>query len=256
MNTTTVTARPPQRSTSLVAGALYLLTFVSIPTLALYRPVKGADYILGPGPDTAATFGGLLEIIVALAGIGTAVVLFPLLKRHNERLALGLVVSRVLEASTIFLGVAFILSVVTLRKDAAGADALPISHTLVALYDRIFLLGQSFMPAVTDLLLGLLLYQSRMVPRALSRIGLVGSPLLMIGYLAVLFGVISQHGPLAGLFALPVALFEFSLGIWLLVKGFDPEAVAALEDKAQSGSRPSAQISRSGAPPATVTGHA
>jgi Domain of unknown function (DUF4386) len=256
MNTTRVTARPSQRSTSLVAGALYLLTFVSIPTLALYRPVKQANYILGPGPDTAATFGGLLEIIVALAGIGTAVVLFPLLKKQNERLALGLVVSRVLEASTIFLGVAFILSIVALRKDAAGAEALPISHTLVALYDRIFLLGQSFMPAVTDLLLGLLLYQSRLVPRALSRIGLIGSPLLVVGYLAVLFGLIGQHGPLAGLSALPVALFEFSLGIWLVVKGFDPEAIAALEVKAQSGSRPAAQTNRSGGTPATITGHA
>ena len=240
----------------MAAGILYLVTFVSIPTLALYRPVKQANYILGAGPDTAAILGGLLEIIVALAGIGTAVVLFPVLKKQNERLALGLVVSRVLEASTIFLGVAFLLSIVTLRKDAAGVDALPISHALVALYDRIFLLGQSFMPAITDLLLGILLYQSRLVPRALSRIGLVGSPLLIIGYLAVLFGFIGQHSPLAGLFALPVALFEFSLGIWLVVKGFDPEAVAALEETPQSGFLPSAQITRSGAPPVTLTGHA
>ena len=161
----TSTVRSSQRSTSLVAGVLYLVTFISIPTLALYRPVKRANYILGAGPDTAAIVGGLLEIIVALAGIGTAVVLFPVLKKQNERFALGLVVSRVLEASTILLGVAFLLSIVTLRKDAAGVDALPISHTLVAMYDRIFLLGQSFMPAITDLLLGLLLYQSRLVPR-------------------------------------------------------------------------------------------
>src|ERR1700722_4181535 len=132
MSTPTITWRPSQRTTSLLAGALYVLTFVSIPTLALYRPVKRADYILGPGPDTAATIGGLLEIIVALAGIGTAVVLFPLLQKQNERLALGLVAARVLEAATIFLGAAFLLSVVTLRKDGVGADALPISHTLVA----------------------------------------------------------------------------------------------------------------------------
>jgi hypothetical protein len=84
--------------------------------------VKRADYILGSGPDTAATFGGLLEIIVALAGIGTAVVLFPLLKKQNERLALGLIVARVVEAATMFLGVAFLLSVVTLRKDGAGGE--------------------------------------------------------------------------------------------------------------------------------------
>lgn len=226
---TTVTARPEHRKVSLAAGILYLFTFVSIPTLALYRPVKRANYVIGAGPDTAAVFGGVLEIIVALAGIGTAVVLFRVLKKQNKEVALGLVASRTLEAATIFLGVAFLLSVVTLRKAGAGADALVTSHALVALYDRIFLLGQSFMPAVDDLLLGYLLYRSRLVPRALSRIGLVGAPFLVAGYLAVLFGLIGQHSSLAGLSAFPVAIFEFSLGVWLVVKGFNPEAVAALD---------------------------
>lgn len=232
MNTTSTTVTIPssQRTTSLTAGILYLLTFVSIPTLALYGPVRGANYVIGSGPDTGAIFGGVLEIIVALAGIGTAVVLFPVLKKQNEGFALGLVASRILESGTIFVGVAFLLSIVTLRKDGVGADALVTSHALVALYNRIFLLGQSFMPAVCDLLLGFLLYQSRLVPRRLSRIGIVGGPVLVAGYLAVLFGLIGQRGPVAGLSALPVAVFEFSLGVWLVVKGFDPEAVAALEN--------------------------
>ncbi len=208
------------RKTALVAGVLYLLTFVSIPTLALYGPVKSANYILGTGPDTAAIIGGALEIIVALAGIGTAVVLFPVLKKQNEGVALGLVASRILESSTIFVGVAFLLSVVTLRQAGAGADALVTSHVLVSLYDRIFLLGQSFMPAVNDLLLGFLLYQSRLVPRVLSLIGIVGAVPLVAGYIAVLFGLMGQHAPLEGLASLPVALFEFSLGVWLVVKGF------------------------------------
>ena len=102
------------------------------------------------------------------------------------------------------------------------------SQALVALYDRIFLLGQSFMPAICDLLLGFLLYKSRLVPRALSVIGLVGGPLLIVGYLAVLFGLIGQRALLAGLSALPVALFEFSLGVWLIVKGFNPSAANEL----------------------------
>src|SRR5205823_8018739 len=90
MNTnrqTTATKRVPMdslRKTALVAGVLYLLTFVSIPTLFLYGSVKSANYIIGAGPDTAAIIGGISEIIVALAGIGTAVVLFPVLKRQNE----------------------------------------------------------------------------------------------------------------------------------------------------------------------------
>jgi hypothetical protein len=219
------------RKISLAAGILYLLTFVSIPTLAIYGPVKGANYILGVGPDTSAIIGGILEIIVALAGIGTAVVLYPLLKKQNESLSLGLVASRILESGTIFAGVAFLLTIVSLRQAGAGADALVTSHALAALYDRIFLLGQSFMPAICDLLLGFLLYKSRLVPRGLSLIGIVGGPVLLVGYFAVMFGVVGQHAPLAALTALPVALFEFSLGIWLVVKGFNPSALILRSDK-------------------------
>lgn len=215
------------RKTSLLAGILYLLTFVSVPTLAIYGPVKNADYVLSAGPDTSAIIGGILEIIVALAGISTAVVLYPVLRKQNETAALGLVAARILESGTIFVGVAFLLSIVTLRQAGAGADTLATSHALVALYDRIFLLGQSFMPAICDLLLGFLLYHSRLVPRNLSLIGIVGGPILLIGYFAILFGVIGQHEPMAGLFAIPVALFEFSLGIYLVVKGFRTSIIAA-----------------------------
>jgi hypothetical protein len=209
------------RKVALIAGVLYLLTFVSIPTLSLYGPVHDPNYVIGAGPDTAVVIGGILEIIVALAGIGTAIVLFPILKKQNEGVALGLVASRILEASTMFVGVAFLLSIVTLRQAGAGADALVTSHALVSLYDRIFLLGQSFMPAVNDLLLGFLLYKSRLVPRALSLIGIIGGPVLIAGYLAVMFGLIGLRAPLAGLSAVPVALFEFSLGFWLILKGFN-----------------------------------
>jgi Domain of unknown function (DUF4386) len=225
-----------QRRISLAAGIAYVLTFVSIPSIALYNSVKGANYVLGSGSDTAAIVGGILEIIVALAGVATAAILFPILKKQNETFALGLVAARVLESGTIFVGVAFILSIVTLRQNGAGAGGLAASHALVALYDRIFLLGQSFMPAVCDLLLGYMLYKSRLVPRGLSVIGIIGAPLLVIGYLLVLFGGIDQRGGLAGLSALLVALFEFSLGVWLIVKGFDREAVAALEAKSYPSS--------------------
>ena len=223
-----VTTMTWSRKIAFTAGVLYLLTFVSIPTLAIYGPVKSANYILGAGPDTSAIIGGLLEIIVALAGIGTAVTLFPVLKKQNEVLALGLVAYRILESSTIFVGVTFLLSIVTLRQVGAGADALVTSHALAVLYDRIFLLGQSFFPAICDLLLGFLLYRSRLVPRVLSLIGIVGGPVLIVGYLAVIFGLVGQHSSLAGLSALLVALFEFSLGVWLIVKGFNPIAANEL----------------------------
>jgi Domain of unknown function (DUF4386) len=225
-----LTAKVPMsslRKTSLIAGILYLLTFVSIPTLKLYGSVHGIHYITGPGPDTAVIIGGILEIIVALAGIGTAVVLYPVLKKQNESAALGLVAARILESGTIFVGVAFLSSVVTLRLAGAGADGLATSHALVALYDRIFLLGQSFMPAICDLLLGFMLYKSRLVPKGLCLIGIVGAVPLFAGYVAQLFGLIGQHSALAGLSAVLVALFEFSLGIYLVVKGFKPSGITS-----------------------------
>ena len=218
----------PHRKTSLAAGVLYLLTFVSIPTLAMYGPVKGANYVLGAGPDTGAIFGGILEMIVALAGIGTAVALFQVVKRQNEGVALGFVASRTLEAAGTFASVACLLTVVTLRQEGAGASALVTSHALVALYDRLFLITQSFIPAVNALLLGYLLYQSRLVPRALPLLGLIGAPLLVAADLAVLFDLIGRTSTPALVTALPIALWEFSLGVWLVVKGFKPSAITTL----------------------------
>src|SRR5919109_4153867 len=180
----------PVRKTAFAAGLLYLLTFVSIPTLSLYAAVKSPKYIVGPGPDTAAIFGGILEIIVALACIGTAVALYPVVKRQNEGIALGFVGSRVLEAATIFAGVAILLSVVTLRQAGAGAAGLVTAQTLVALYDRTFLLGQSFLPAVNAVLLGSLLYQSRLVPRVLPLLGFIGAALLVACDAAKLFDLV------------------------------------------------------------------
>jgi uncharacterized protein DUF4386 len=215
------------RQTALVAGVLYLLTFVSIPTLALYAPVHDPNYIVGPGPDTGVLIGGILELIVALASMGTAVALFPVVKRQNEAVALGFVGSRVVEASTIFAGVAFILSVVTLRQAGAGPEAVVTGRALVAMYDRMFLVGQSFFPAVNAVLLGWLLYRSRLVPRALPLLAFIGVPLLVGADGAVLFGLIGRSSSPAALAALPIALWEFSLGVWLVVKGFNASPIFA-----------------------------
>lgn len=210
----------PTRKTALIAGLFYLLTFVSIPTLALYGPIHDPNYIIGTGPDTNVIIGGILEMIVGLAGIGTAVALYPVLKKQNEGIALGFVGSRVLEAAMIFTGVSFLLSVVSLRQAGVGSAPLFTGQSLVLLYDRIFLIGQSFMPAMNALLLGTLLYQSRLVPRILPLTGFVGAALLIFGDFAVLFGYIGQRDIGTGLTAIPIALWEFSLGIYLVAKGF------------------------------------
>jgi hypothetical protein len=206
------------RKTSLTAGILYLLTFISIPTLSLYHEIHQPNFILGAAPSNDVVIGGILELLMALFCIGTAIVLYPVLKKQNETLALGFVAARVLEATLIFAGVASLLAVLSLRS--LGAEAQVMSRGLVMLYDRLFLISQSFIPAVNALLLGTLLYQTRLVPRILPIIGIIGAFTLVAGDLAVLYGVYDQRAPIAGLSAVPIALWEFSLGIYLVVKGF------------------------------------
>jgi hypothetical protein len=235
-------AMTASRKSALAAGVFYLLSFISIPTLFLYVPVHDPKYIVSAGPDTGVLIGCVLEIIVALAGIGSAVALFPVVKRQHEGVALGFAASRTLEGATIFAGVAALLSVVSLRQAGAGAGAVVIGQTLVALYDRMFLMGQSFMPAVNGLLLGFLLYRSRLVPRVLPSLGFIGAALLVAGDLAVLFGVIGQHAPSSALAALPIAVWEFSLGVYLIVKGFKPSPILSSDSRDTGVNRSDAPI--------------
>ena len=206
------------RKTSLTAGILYLLTFISIPTLSLYHEIHQPNFILSSAPASDVVLGGILELLMALACIGTALAFYPVLKKQNESLALGFVAARVLEATLIFAGVASLLTVLNLR--ALGAEAQVVSRGLVMLYDRLFLISQSFIPAVNGLLLGTLLYQTRLVPRILPIIGIIGAFTLVAGDVAVLYGVFDQRAPIAGLSAVPIALWEFSLGLYLTFKGF------------------------------------
>ena len=222
------------RKTALVAGVFYLITFISIPTLILYRPVLNhRDWILSSGSHTGVLVGGFLEVIVALAGIGTAVTLYPVVKRQNEGVALGFVAARVLEAGMIFAGVVSLLSLVTLRHDLggpAGANAAALVTTgasHAAIYHSAFLLSQSLMPGINALLLGSLMYRSRLVPRIIPLMGLIGGPLLIIAVFATPFGQHSSLGGLAGLPVIPVAAWEFSLGVWLAFKGFKPSPITA-----------------------------
>jgi hypothetical protein len=215
------------RKTALAAGAAYLASFVSIPTLFLYQAAHVPGFIAGPGPDNPVLLGCVLEMIVALAGVATAALLFPVVRRQHEGVALAFVGTRILEGAAIVAGVACLLSLVTLRQAGVGAEAIPTGQALATLYDRFFLLGQSLMPAVNALLLGSLLYRSRLVPRILPLIGLVGAPLLLAADVLVLFGVVDRVSTLTGLTVIPVAVWEFSLGVYLVVKGFKPSPITA-----------------------------
>ena len=206
------------RKTSLTAGILYLLTFISIPTLSLYHEIHQPNFILSSAPASDVVLGGILELLMALACIGTALAFYPVLKKQNGSLALGFVAARVLEATLIFAGVACLLTVLSLRS--LGSESQVLARGLVMLYDRLFLISQSFIPAVNALLLGTLLYQTRLVPRILPIIGIIGAFTLAAGDVAVLYGVYDQRAPEIALTVIPIALWEFSLGLYLTFKGF------------------------------------
>jgi hypothetical protein len=231
------------RKHALVAGLFYLITFISIPTLALYGTVKtDPAWILGSGSVTGVLVGTVLELIVALAGIGTAVALYPVVKRQNEGMALGFVGSRTIEGAMIFLGVVSLLSLVTLQQDlgaaAGAADApslLTTGASLSATYNWTFLVGQTLMPVINAVLLGTLLYRSGLVPRALPMLGLIGAPILLVSVLLQLFGVIDNVSAISGLMVLPIFVWEFSLGLYLTFKGFKASAPLMVEAAARSG---------------------
>jgi hypothetical protein len=225
-----------------VFGVLYLITFVtSIPALfVFYAPVLADPrYILGAaGADNSVAFGAFLELILIIANIGTAVVLFPILRRQNEILILGYVTARVMECVFIAVGLLSLLTIVTLRQEAtAGADAaslLTAGKSLVALHDWTFLLGPGFMVGVGNgLLLGYLMYTSALVPRGMAVLGLIGGPLIIVSGIAVLFGVIEAGGAVQAIATIPEALWELLLGIWPIVRGFNPSAIARLEHESQ-----------------------
>ena len=234
VNDRATTKRVPMdslRKHALIAGLFYLITFVSIPTLALYAQAKGLNYIVGSGSDTRMMIGGVLEMIVALAGIGTAVALYPVVKRQNEGVALGLVGARTLEAATIFVGVASLLAVVTLRQAGAGANALVTGQALVGVYDAMFLIGQSTLPALNAVLLGYLLYKSRLVPRALPVLAFIAAPLLLVSAAARIWDIGGTPSDLWLFLGIPIAVWEFSLGVYLVVKGFKPSPITAEDFK-------------------------
>ena len=225
------------RKLALVTGVMYLVTFVtSIPAAFLKEPVTDDPaYVTGSGADGMVVAGGILELILAIACVGTAVAIYPVIRRQSETSALGFVAARVIEAAVILVGVFTVLAVVTLRQgyaaapDAGAADSLLVTgRALVAVHDWAFLIGLGLIPALNALFLGSALLRSGLVPRAIPLVGLIGAPLLVASALATMVGLHDQVSATAALAALPIAGWEFSIGVWLVAKGFRPDAVARL----------------------------
>jgi uncharacterized protein DUF4386 len=207
-----------------IAGVLFLITFVtSIPALWAYQPVLDdpVGYIAGAGADNRIFSGAFLELLLIIANIGTAVVLFPVLRRQSEILALGYVTARIVESAFIAVGILAVLTIVTLGQEAPGADAGTIAYALAALKDWTFILGPGFVVGVGNgLLLGYLMYRSGLVPRGLAALGLIGGPLICASGVAVMFGVFDQGGTGQSIATFPEFVWELGLGIYLTVSGF------------------------------------
>jgi hypothetical protein len=245
VHTTTTAGQPPAgrrmeptRKIALAGGIAYLVTFAaSIPQLKLFADVIAdpTGYISTPGSNAAVQWGSVLEFMTAASGVATAVLLYPVTKRVSRTAAIGFVTSRVVEAALILVGVVSILSVLTLQHHFAGAtgaqaDALGVTgESLVAMRQWTFLLGPGVMAGVNDLLLGYILYKSGLVGRVIPIIGLVGAPLILLSDTAVILGGWTQVSTPGKLSALPVFVFELSVGVYLTVKGFRPAALAALD---------------------------
>ncbi len=215
------------RKIAIAAGVLYLITHVtSIGAFVLYEPIlKNADFILGSGADTQVLLGALLEILLALGAAGTAIALFPIMKRWNEGVAIGYVGLRTLEAGIIATGVVSILAVVTLRQLMAGTATDPdtlvtIGSALVAFYKGTFLLGPGFVCGMNTVLMAYLMYKSRLVPRFIPVLGLVGGPLIFAYSIARMFGAAELIGAWEAVLVFPIFAWEVTLALYLITKGF------------------------------------
>lgn len=223
------------RKAALIAGVAYVATFVfSIPVkFWLWADVLDKpDWVLGAGSDAGVPLGATFEVITALAGVITAVALYSIARRHSERAALGFVTTRVMEAAVMFVGVLAVMATYTLRNDVAGTSGsdsgalVTTGQSLVAVHDWSFLFGPGVMPALNALCIGSIMYRWRMVPRWIPTVGLIAAPLLLISSTATLFGAWDQISGPATLLALPIAVWEFSFGVYMVVKGLKTPVVS------------------------------
>ncbi len=221
------------RKHAFAAGMFYLITFAASIPAAFYflTPVlSDPNYIVSSGADTRVVLGCLLDVVNALACIGTAVAVFPVVRRQNESLALGFVTSRLFEAAVIMIGVVSLLAVVTLRQDAAGTGAdqatlVTTGQALVAVRDYTFQFGPNVSAAINALLFGTLLYRSGLVPRILPTMGLIAAPLLLAASVATVLGLTEQGSVWFAPGGALIFVWELSVGIYMVVKGFKPSPI-------------------------------
>ncbi len=209
-------------------GVLYLITFVtSIPALWFYKPVldNPVGYIASAGHDKRVLFGVLLELLLILSNVGTAVVIVPIMWRRYRELSIGYVTARLIESTFILVGIVAVVGIITLRREAAGGSEGTVAYTLAALKDWTFLLGPGWIVGWGNgLVLGYMMYRSQLVPRPWPWLGMIGGSLIIISGTIVMFGGNPAANSLKGPAALPEGLWELFLGVYCTVWGFRKDA--------------------------------
>ncbi|MZQ80927.1 DUF4386 family protein [Paenibacillus sp. 5J-6] len=229
------------KKTAKIVGVLFILAAVSsmIAAFVLYKPIlNDPDYLIqGSKHANQVILGALMELILVVSAVGTATTMFPLLRKYNETIALWHLCFRFLEAVIITVGVISVLSLVTLSREyvATGASEIAsfqVSGTLLkAIHDWTFMLGPLFMLGINTMMYSYIFYKSKLVPRFISLLGMTGATLVFIYALLVMFGVIQQVSVWGAILALPVAANEMILAVWLILNGFNENALASMPRK-------------------------
>jgi hypothetical protein len=209
-----------------VFGWFFLATFLtSIPAyfIGYAKMLETPSLITGGGadPSTGIATGATLEVLLIVANVATAVVAYPVLKRESEMGAIGYVSARLVEAMFIAIGIVGALAFLLMRQDATAVSTPVLGEAFVAIYRRAFLVGPGFFAGLANgVILGYLMYRSELVPRRMTWLGLIGGPLVMITGVLVMYDAIERGGAVQGIATLPEALWELSLSIYCIVKGF------------------------------------
>lgn len=231
--------------TGRIFGWLFIGTFVtSIPARLLFIDGVGAswtDMRFVEASNASLKWGAILEFGLIVTQIGTAIVIYPLVRRQSETVSLSYVAARIIESVFAAIGLISIISIVSLADSlvgAGGAEATALTaqgDTLAQMYDWSFRWGPGLVAGIGNgILLGYLMYRSELVPRRLALLGLIGGPVLIFSFVLQLIGVFKNGEGPSGLFTLPEAAWELSLGIYCAWKGFrlssplaKPEVAAA-----------------------------
>lgn len=222
-----------QKAAKLVGIFFILAAVAAIAGLLMYDPIlNGSDYMVqGSEHANQVIFGALMELILVASAIGTSTGMFPILRKYNETIALWHLCFRFLEAVIIAIGIISVLSLLTLSREFAAAGS-PVSSPFQAsailakaIHDWTFILGPNFMLGLNTMMYSYIFYQTKLVPRFIPILGMTGSVLVLLAALLEMFGIIPQISATGALLCLPVAANEMILAVWLIVKGFNENAL-------------------------------